>query len=333
MWLFCFSIFCFLFFVREVFPYALKLREVFSQNEARSLLQVEKTLLDFREKIETGLVPSERDWERLKGLPHPWSNLSFEMVHELRSAGSPILPVLSRIQVLASTHREGLLEGKARASQAVAQVWICSLLVPAFGAALYSLLPELQEQTLLWVGVSLSCLLFTAFGAYWVLRLSEAARWGGLRGSHRGWLLFSQVTIEKFLALLISGAPADLAWVRAIEFLSKEEPELAQAWQANLWQSSPLGSRKRADAEMMFLTWGDSLKQSIQAAVMEGRGCRERVETLLIGFQQDFRARVQRELTLLGTKVLKPLFICVAPALLGQLAAALVLMGLFALEI
>jgi hypothetical protein len=47
---------------------------------------------------------------------------------------------------------------------------------------------------------------------------------------------------------------------------------------------------------------------------MEGRPCTERAEAALAALRQELRSAVERELGLLGTRALKPLFACVAPA-------------------
>lgn len=61
----------------------------------------------------------------------------------------------------------------------------------------------------------------------------------------------------------------------------------------------------------------------LQRSVMEGRPSSERVEAALTGLQQQWSARVERELTLLGTRALKPLFALIAPAMMGLLLLGL----------
>jgi hypothetical protein len=70
---------------------------------------------------------------------------------------------------------------------------------------------------------------------------------------------------------------------------------------------------------------GTSIRKVIQVSLMEGRPCTERVESALQALRQDISAQIERELSLLATRALKPLFCCVAPALLGFLAMGLYL--------
>lgn len=70
-------------------------------------------------------------------------------------------------------------------------------------------------------------------------------------------------------------------------------------------------------------SWGDELRSHLQRSVMEGRPCTERVESALAAIRLEWGARVERELQLLATRALKPLFLLVAPALFGLLALGL----------
>ncbi|MGZ3707838.1 MAG: hypothetical protein ACXWPM_03265, partial [Bdellovibrionota bacterium] len=70
---------------------------------------------------------------------------------------------------------------------------------------------------------------------------------------------------------------------------------------------------------------GRAIRKAVQVSLMEGRPCAERVESALQALRSEIQAWVDRELALLGTRSLKPLFLCVAPALLGLMAFGLYL--------
>jgi hypothetical protein len=93
-------------------------------------------------------------------------------------------------------------------------------------------------------------------------------------------------------------------------------------WGHSVWTSSEVS---RTGAVVVIAETGGAIKKAIHVSLMEGRSCMERVEGLLAAFRKDFRAQVERELTLLSTRALKPLFLCVAPALIGLLAIGLFL--------
>ncbi len=160
--------------------------------------------------------------------------------------------------------------------------------------------------------------MLTGIGALWLIHMSEVARWGGLLVKNRSWVLSSQCAGERFLALLRTGTPPDLAWAGALELLTKDSRELALAWGYSIWDTSNSSSQTNP-AEMAILAAGSSIKRSIQVGIMEGRPCVERVETVLKSLRQEMKALVERELGLLATRALKPLFICVAPSLFGLL--------------
>jgi hypothetical protein len=81
-----------------------------------------------------------------------------------------------------------------------------------------------------------------------------------------------------------------------------------------------------SSAASAILEAGSSMRKAIQVSLMEGRPCTERVESILLAFRQELRALIDRELGLLATRALKPLFIFVAPAIFGLLGAGVWLM-------
>jgi hypothetical protein len=182
------------------------------------------------------------------------------------------------------------------------------------------------EQNLgTWICACLSALVSTAIGSLWLLSLAHSARWGGLPRERRSWILASQCAGERFLALVRVGTPPDLAWVSACELLARDTVSLSLAWGNSLWEESKVKFKGRP--EEMIAGVAVSIKKSIQVSLMEGRPCTERVEASLLGLRQELKAQIERELTLLPTRALKPLFIFVAPALLGLLACGLWLAG------
>lgn len=279
---------------------------------------------EFEELLSAGLVPSDEDWNQIRELPDPWGSLAFESLRDLRSQGGAMLPTLKRFRSLAQQHDSSLADAKAKSAQAFAQALICFALVPVFSGALYLLLPGVSEYPWKWGLASGFSLVLALTGALWILYMAEMARWCGLRGMAREWILLSQCTGEKFLALVRSGTPSDLAWIHACELLSKKSPDLALEWGRSVWGQGEETDKfpRRANlsqAGRQIIEAGYSLRKAIQVSLMEGRPCTDRVETALHALRQEMKAQSERELSLLGTRALKPLFLCVAPSILGLL--------------
>jgi hypothetical protein len=156
-----------------------------------------------------------------------------------------------------------------------------------------------------------------------MISLAESARWAGFRSSERNWILIAQCSGERFLALVRSGMPTDLAWSQTCEWMGLEAPTLAAAWGFSVWQIQARTENYGSSAVVVDL--GNSIKKAVQLSVMEGRPCMERVESALYAFSQELRAQVSRELSLLGNRALKPLFLCVAPSILGLMITAMYL--------
>ena len=65
------------------------------------------------------------------------------------------------------------------------------------------------------------------------------------------------------------------------------------------------------------------MRKVIQVAVMDGRPCVERVESMLSDIRRELRSCIDHELSLVATRALKPLFSFVAPGVLGLLFTGL----------
>lgn len=282
-------------------------------------------LHEYQETLEAGLVPRKEQWDALAEIGAPWGDLAHESISKLRAQGGAILPTLRRIRALAENHLTRIQESKAKASQAFAQALICAALAPLFGIFLYGLVPGIAERSLIWFLVCSLATLWTLIGTLWLISISEDARWGGLSGDQRNWILGAQCAGERFLAVVRAGTPPDLAWVQAGEFLRSHCPDLLEQWGSSIWKSEegqPV--QKNALAQVIAET-GTHLRRCIQSSVMDGKPCTERVENALQALRSEVRTRIDQELSMLATRALKPLFLCVAPPILGLLASGLFL--------
>lgn len=292
----------------------------------REQVTLKKAILllhELEETLSVGLVPTPERWQAMKELSRPWGPLSYESLIDLRNRGASLLPTMKRLRTLAADHLASLSDARARSAQALAQAGACGVLVPVFGTILYFLLPGLSERGLAWVSACGLAMISSAIAMLWLFNLAEGARWGGLTGAARAWVLASYCAGERFLALIRAGNPADISWSRAVELLGKEAPGLALEWGQSVWDQKPV--KQREPAQAILIQAGADLRKAVQVSLMEGRPCLDRVEAVLSGLKSEMRAQVDRELSLLATRALKPLFICVAPALLGLLAFGLLI--------
>ncbi len=292
----------------------------------KQLSQVVGLLRELEETLMTGLVPDVTCWDRLKQLAKPWDRLAYESLTELKASGAAVLPTLRRLRALAEEQTCAWEDAQVKTAQAWMQALVCAFLVPIVGVALYVLLPTLQEKVGMWGVACGGALGLMAVGAVWMLQLADTARWGGLGLAQRSWLLSSFCAGERLLALVRLGVPPDLAWVKMGDFLHKETPDLARAWGGSIWEVPRAHPRGRA--EEILISAGQSIRKTAQVSIMEGRPCLDRVESILYGLRSSMKAQIERELSLVGTHALKPLFLCVAPSILGLLFFALWLTGL-----
>lgn len=292
----------------------------FSQSrDLKKLRQVINVLQEGEDLLLAGCVPPEAYWNALEQLIPPWNDLVGESLHRLRWAGAPLIPTFKRLRALAEAQVLAFVSAHARSAQALLQAWMSLFAVPVLGIVLFHLLPSVQALGWRWTRACGVSFCFTAVAGVWIRSCSHQARWGGLLEEERPWLLTAMCAGERFLAWVRSGHPPDLAWSEGHLFLKTQAPALARGWGASVWQ---IEEHTRIGLAGVMLSGGASLKKSIQVSLMEGIPCIERVEGVLLGLQQDIQAAIDRELNLLPTRVLWPLFLTVFPAVVGLLAYA-----------
>jgi hypothetical protein len=290
---------------------------------------------ELEETLASGLVPSEARWERLKSLSSPWNTLAYESLTALRAEGGAVIPTLRRFRELARRHFESLGEARARSSQALAQALVCGGLAPLFAIGLRLLLPEVADAGSEWWFVTGLALALGLLSGAWIWKMVESARWGGLTGSEREWMLLVLVFGERLLALLRLGRAPDRAWTEGLALLP---PALVAAWGSDPWKTSGRPEEKnevKSDSKNLreaLLASGGAYKKSIQASLWDGQPCTERIESVVSGIRAETRAFQEKELQLLATRALKPLFLLTAPGILAILGFALFLSVSSAME-
>jgi hypothetical protein len=292
-------------------------RSLLLNSEEKLLERLDSTLSEIQVRLESGLVPRQALWDEVSRYREPWGTLCSQSLQELRQSGGAVLPTLKRLRELARSQREQMRGARSRASQALSQAVVGGALVPLMSGLLYSLLPGVAESGWIWwlgTGFAFSA---AGLGALWLLSIADDARWGGLPRQQRPWVLEAAVGGERFLAVLRSGTPPDIAWSRVCDGIRIRAGGLAELWGHQLYADLPDTSGEQGRA--LFREFGEAIRRSVQTSVMEGRPCAERVEQVVESFRKQWRDQVERELGLLGTRALKPLFVCVAPALLGLL--------------
>jgi hypothetical protein len=296
-----------------------------SRHNRAGLARASSLFRELEELLAAGLLPGPERWAEVRTLAAPWGTLADDSLNELRSQGGQVLPTLKRLRALAEAQARDLLEGQARSASALAQALTCAAMVPLLGGALYVLLPGLSEHRALWMGVSTAALAWAGTGALWLLHMAENARWGGLARADRPGLLSAYCASERILALVRSGQPPDLAWSRTMGAFQRDSSSLALLWRPSLWAPADADDME-GPARRALARAGESIRKAIQCSLLEGRPSGERVEAAAMALRQELGAAVERELGLLATRALKPLFFCVAPALFGVLACAVLIL-------
>lgn len=300
------------------------------RQEGRTLQQLKvyhDVLFELQSSLEAGLVPRPDQWEQLRFWKAPWGSLAYESMVELRKQGVAIIPTLKRLRELLTETIERIRVSRSKAAQGFTQALLALVLIPLVGFFLFYMLPPLQlEKKTWWSSVGIATAV-GVLGVFWVFHIVEKARWGGLKGSQRSWVLLVTCAGERFLAFVRSGSPPDIAWVKTIQMLSGESIELAENLGAEIWQTRTISTStegKRPLSLVLVEAFG-SIRKAVQVSLMEGVACGEKVEGALLSLRQQIRTRVEYELSLIPLRILKPLFLCMAPPVLGLIFYSLYL--------
>lgn len=288
------------------------------------LEQVRDVLRDFKGLWEAGILPEAREWRRIGALTLPWGEWIARGLCEHRDAGTAALPSIRRWIECVEALIESEREASVHSAQARGQAACCLALVPLFALVLYAMLPSVSRYPGAWALVAALALVLSGFGAYVMLHMTESARWCGLKGAARGWCFAIPLWGERIAGLIRSGQPADLAWTAAFREIACDHPELALLLNEKLWEVETTRS-ERASLLRSMADLSIEVKKSIHVSLYEGRGAVERIEAAFDGWFARFQVERKECIQRLGTALLRPLFVFVAPSLLIMLAAALAL--------
>jgi len=313
--------------IRQLKPLGIKLKNHFLQTkEVESLRRSVRHLKLLSEMLESGVVPLQEDWQELRSFSEPWGSLFSESLQELRSQGAPVLPTLARMQRTLEEQAELISEGKVKSAQSFGQAFLGLILVPVFSAVLYFMMPGMQASEREFFALAAFSMFLASLSFVWMVSLVDRARFGDLRDERRPWIANVNVSMERLMALISTGLPADLAYQKTIEEMATLAPTLAREWKPQVWDSAFTSeTRPENETERLILGLGTEVRRAIQTSLMEGRGCLDRLESIHRTFLLDLRMRIGRELGLLPNRCLKPLFVLVFPSVM------LLLMGSMAL--
>jgi hypothetical protein len=312
----------FLFFIgcQEMHPVLVRVKNFLLQSKMLLDLRMASVRLSFlQEMLEAGQVPEAKDWESILAMPAPWGKIAYQSLQELRNSGAAVLPTLTRMRTTIEEQVELIQDCKVKSSQAFGQAIIGVVLIPTFALALYFLLPGLEAAQNEFLLLVLFVIFLGSLSFIWMISLMDQARFGNLPGEKRQWPVSVTASLERLMAMISTGLPPDLSWKKMYAELSVQDPSLAAHWKSQVWDSdsssaSPAALLSANSCERLVVSVGDEVRRSIQTSLVEGRGCLDRLESIHRSFLLDLKMKIGRELNLLPNRCLKPLFLCVFPA-------------------
>lgn len=295
--------------------------QIKNSNEVIVLIQ------NFEDQLNSGLAPSDEQWEVLQTLKGFWKNFVYSTVIEIRESGASLLPSLKRIRLLAENLKSQGLKAKAQSAQSLMQAVVCLVLSPILSYFLYLMVPELSQFQKEWIFISVISFVICLIGFFWILKLADQASWGGISKTYRDDFVLAQVFVERLVSLIESGLASDTAWTKSVEELSESSRGLSLSYGASIWTEVSKKSYPKLLTQL-----GINLKKAIQYSLLEGHSSVGKLELAIEAFRIEFKTKVEEALNSLPTHSLKPLFICVAPSLLILIGSLMGMIWLSSIE-
>jgi len=307
------------------------IREKYATGQKIQVLRrVSVFLLNFQNILRSGGVPGEEMMQQLASLESPWREVIGRSIERLREGGAELTPVLLRFRSLADDASRTVQQASVRISQSLSQALIVALLIPLTGYALYQMIPGLNQQSGIWMGMTTIASMAGVGGIFWILHLSNRAAFGNLAPARADWLVIVPCAGEEFLSLIRSGHPPDIAWFTVCEGLARNPVTrpLTEYWGVRLWEQGqsegvwrlPAGTVLESLAEC-----GREIRKCVQISLMEGRPCISSVESVLDLNRVQVTSRIEGGLEQLPARCMKPLFLLIAPAIFTLLFGGLAL--------
>ena len=286
-----------------------------TRSETQSLLAelrvTQALLLDLKDLLLSGIVPPESLWQKLALAPGAVGQASALALFELKKQGQPLIPSLERFQDTLAVMSQGIGRAWAKAGQARMQALVFLFITPTLAFTLPLLLPEIASTQSQWIWYSLSAGAFALclLGHAWILKEAQACILGP-RSASSLLSILKIVGAERLLSSLQCGNSIDEAWSQTHTYFLAIGSPLALQWNPSAF---------RVDSQSSF----HSLAEIIQVSLWEGSSLSERIDLWIKAEKSTWANALDSRVEKLPTVCLKPLFICIAPAILFQLGSAL----------
>ncbi len=273
-----------------------------AKKEERLWIEFVHRATEYEQRLKSG-------WALQVGLPGSgaFAVAWHEQLVRLRDRGGKLLPFLERSRECATLMADGWRDVRVKLAPAQAQATMLGGMVPVAWVGLGVLLPELESGIWMWRLMGLIACAWSGAGFWFLSRAALRSARGGVAPNTD--ISSSLLWPETLLGELACGSPPDLAWQRALRWSG-----LALGQEARFWTEGGLPAELGALEEGRRICW---------FSLMEGKPCFDRIERLGMDLKKEHFARVRREIEVLQTRALGPLFLFFAPALLSLLVGAL----------
>ena len=291
-------------------------------NEIEVFKKLVNILGDLEASLQNGVLPSESDWNKLGDLGE-WGLWVKKNIMDIRERGLEIIPSVNRFKKFFSDQHKMQLNAISKSAQSFVSALLSAFLLPILSATIYFLSPEVSKFTSIWIFLTMVFFIWNFMGVLWIIRITNVARWGGINNQkHQRWIIEVPMFIQKLISSINAGEPLDLAWHSSCKDLSIRQKELAYSWGSELWGEGVKNINTYDSHSKEIFQLGLNLKRTLQASLVEGVSVIDRIDQISSTLGSLTESSIERELNLIQTRSLKPLFLFIAPSCIGLLISA-----------
>ena len=243
-------------------------------------------------------------------------------IQNLRNSGQAILPSLKGMREATLFVNRILVGSQAKVAPTRMQAKVSVGLVFAISLLLYKMLEGPENNLGIWIGATAIALLLAGYSFLWIEGLILRTIWNGSQKRTEGkWFSYFLFPLRLQGAIQM-GTALDEAWGVSVRSLTENGTGKMPPALASLWAKGDGAEPTDWPLEWKLLA---ELRTALQHALYQGTPVSERILVWAAQARIQFEAELQARLETLPHRCLQPLYLCVAPAVVGLLVTGLVL--------
>jgi hypothetical protein len=297
------------------------LKLVSGLSETTQNLENQLSLIQWLQRCEEKLIcgfPLDPEDFQSSILTEPQYRFLEPWIKELRNSGQALLPTLKGLRDSVGYVHRVLVQSQSKVAPTRLQAKVSIGLILVISLFLYYLLDGPRVSPGVWLVATLGALLLGGFAFLWIESLILQTIWrGSQKKTESQWFAYFLFP-ERLRGAIQIGQSLDEAWIQSVQSLDVTglPPPLL-----SLWTKDPV----ECGSDVLEVKLLEELRLALQHALFQGTPVSDRIQVWANQCRVQFETDLTGRLETLPHRCLQPLFLCVAPAVIGLLVVGMFL--------